>query len=166
MDWSASYAQQGQRSSAYEQPLTLSPQMLFLERPAVSSKSGHISQVQDSKPVRWEHSSYDQYRRESVASNISSTSKSSTTRRRESASPASFSMESKGSPASSSGESSSSISSHVSDISEMSAAPFCSSFSGIFGLTTECFACSFRYDSVHELAEHQRMVHGVADVIF
>lgn len=30
----------------------------------------------------------------------------------------------------------------------------------------ECLACGYRYDSVEELADHQRIDHGLADVIF
>lgn len=152
------------QQSPLQQTLTLSPQLLFLSQP---STSGIVQQSkpQDTKPVRWEHSSYDQMRRQSVASNVSS--RSSMSRRQDSGSPPNFSIDSRGSPASSSGESaSSSVSSHIADLNEMSAAPFCSSLTGIFGLTTECLACGYRYDSVHELADHQRMVHGMADVIF
>ncbi|KAM3420134.1 hypothetical protein BST61_g3435 [Cercospora zeina] len=149
--------------SPLQQTLTLSPQLLFLSRPETSG-SAQQSKSQDAKPVRWEHASYDQMRRQSVASNVSS--RSSMSRRQDSGSPTRFSIESRGSPASSSGESTSSVSSHIADLSEMSAAPFCSSLTGIFGLTTECLACGYRYVSVHELADHQRMVHGMADVIF
>ncbi|KAF2217611.1 hypothetical protein CERZMDRAFT_80324 [Cercospora zeae-maydis SCOH1-5] len=150
--------------SPLQQPLTLSPQLLFLGRPETSGTTAQQSKSQDAKPVRWEHSSYDQMRRQSVASNVSS--RSSMSRRQDGGSSTNCSMESRGSPASSLGESTSSVSSHIADLSEMSAAPFCSSLTGIFGLTTECLACGYRYDSVHELADHQRMVHGMADVIF
>lgn len=30
----------------------------------------------------------------------------------------------------------------------------------------ECLACGYRYDSVEQLADHQRSEHGLADVIF
>ena len=157
------HGQKGRQSDQHQQTLTLSPQLLFLNQPVTSSLT-QTRQLHDGKPMQWEDPSYEQFRRESVASNVSM--RSSVPRRHDSESPASFLSESKGSPASSSGDSNSSVSSHISDISEMSGAPFCSSFAGIFGLTTECLACGYRYDSVHELADHQRMVHGMADVVF
>ena len=37
-----------------------------------------------------------------------------------------------------------------------------------FGLTSdgECLGCGYQYGSVEELAEHQRLDHGLAEVIF
>lgn len=68
------------------------------------------------------------------------------------------------SPASSAGE----------QISQMSAAPFSgASFFSALGLIPEagsgcgeCLACGYKYTAVEELADHQRVNHGLAEVIF
>lgn len=144
--------------------LTLAPQMLFLQQPA-DSKFTQPHQYLDMKPpTRWENVPFDPVRRSSVASSTSSAFRSVWDY---SESPVASPRESKGSPASSATSYSCSQSEDPRpDISQMSAAPFCSSFSGIFGLTTECLACGYRYDTVDQLADHQRIDHGLADVIF
>lgn len=38
--------------------------------------------------------------------------------------------------------------------------------SSMFGAEDECLACGYRYGSVEELADHQRIDHGLAEVIF
>lgn len=38
--------------------------------------------------------------------------------------------------------------------------------SSMFGAEDECLACGYRYNSVEELADHQRINHGLAEVIF
>ncbi|KXT18752.1 hypothetical protein AC579_2711 [Pseudocercospora musae] len=99
-------------------------------------------------------------RRKSVSST------SSAPKRRKSESPASSPGGSVGSPEPSIGE----------QISQMSAAPFASGlediFSTPFGLETvvedgckECLACGYRYLSLEQLADHQRIHHSLAEVI-
>lgn len=38
--------------------------------------------------------------------------------------------------------------------------------SAMFGAEDECLACGYRYGSFEELADHQRINHGLAEVIF
>lgn len=38
--------------------------------------------------------------------------------------------------------------------------------SSMFGADDECLACGYRYNSFEELADHQRINHGLAEVIF
>ncbi|KAL9527764.1 hypothetical protein SMMN14_08878 [Sphaerulina musiva] len=174
------YTEEDRESSADIHPLTLSPQLLHLD---TNAKSGQSSQTQalkqpssSSSPPPPSYYYNDQFRRASIASNISTSPSTSPSTSRTSSSTTTTTSRASTSPPpprttrtttnTTSIPSPSSRQEQFEKIHNMSSAPFCSSFSGIFGLTTECLACGFRYDGVHDLAEHQRMVHGVADVIF
>lgn len=76
--------------------------------------------------------------RQRQQSTISTTSQSSSA----------SSPQSKGSPASSTGD------------------HWAQAMSSMFGADDECLACGYRYSSFEELADHQRINHGLAEVIF
>lgn len=147
--------------------LTLSPQMLYVRQP---NEPTYLPPRPQPKPLFTESPpsfsnqvSSDSRRRKSTSPT------SSSPKRRKSESPIS-------SPAAS--QQSTPEPSMREKMSQMSAAPFASSgfedfFSTTFGLGTivedgccgECLACGYRYLSVEQLADHQRISHGLADVI-
>ncbi|KXS93579.1 hypothetical protein AC578_990 [Pseudocercospora eumusae] len=162
-DWSFDLSSV-QTPTAAPQQLTLSPHMLLAQQHptdfAFSQPSIDFKPAMRTVAPSITTGSSRSRRRKSVSST------SSAPKRRKSESPASSPGASVGSPEPSIGE----------QISQKSAAPFASGvediFSTPFGLEPvvedgckECLACGYRYLSVEQLADHQRIYHGLAEVI-